>query len=163
MNRVECRKGGNHATWPIRPADRRRAEHAVGRLGAGAVVRLMIPDRTKGPVRVFAGLLGFLILLVFFPSGSSASDSLWLRLIVLTVTGVWCTVLGAAAMARVRARIPLGSQILMSFGPRRRRPRKPRPVVVPGGGWASRWWRLSVASAVVAVALAVAGLAWCAR
>ena len=97
--------------WPV------LLSNAVGSLGAGAVVRLMIPDRTKGPVRVFAGLLGFLILLLFIPSGPSVSDSLWLRLVVLIVTGVWCVVLGAAAMARVRV---LAARVYQALPPRPR-------------------------------------------
>ena len=95
--------------------------NAVGSLGAGAVVRLMIPDRTKGPVRVFAGLLGFLILLIFIiallsiPGGPSVSD--WWLLVVPIVTGVWCVVLGAAAMARVRV---LAVRVYQALPPRPR-------------------------------------------
>ena len=74
---------------------------AVGSLGGGATVRLMI--RTKDPVFILAGLLGFLIYLLFYLLvGPGTNRPPWFHL-MWPVTSVSCAVLGAVAMARVLA------------------------------------------------------------
>ena len=72
--------------------------YAVGSLGGGAIVRRVSPDRTT----VLAVVLGGLLTLAGFANLATIPHPLWFA-VLSTVTYVPCALLGAIAVARLRA------------------------------------------------------------
>lgn len=72
--------------------------YAAGSLAAGAIVRLVTPDRPT----VLAVVVGGLLTLAGFANLAAIPHPLWFA-VLSTVTYVPCALLGAAAAARLRA------------------------------------------------------------